>query len=120
MTITNGILIYNQPGEDQTLAGATVTYTCNTGYTLSGNSMRTCQASGAWSGTAPTCNGEYMWQSWVELNIIPLCNLIALLQSWVELNIIPLCNLIALLRSKRCSVIKGGALIYTQRRCMNT
>ena len=102
MTITNGILIYNQPGEDQTLAGATVTYTCNTGYTLSGNSMRTCQASGAWSGTAPTCNGEYMWQSWVELNIIPLC------------------NLIALLRSKRCSVIKGGALIYTQRRCMNT
>ena len=102
MTITNGILIYNQPGEDQTLAGATVTYTCNTGYTLSGNSMRTCQASGAWSGTAPTCNGEYMWQSLVELNIILLC------------------NSIASLRSKRCSVIKGGALIYTQRRCMNT
>ncbi len=37
-------------------SGGTATYTCNTGYTLSGLSTRTCQTNGAWSGTAPTCS----------------------------------------------------------------
>ena len=35
--------------------GATATYTCDTGYTLSGSATRTCQADATWSGTAPTC-----------------------------------------------------------------
>ncbi len=37
-------------------SGGTATYTCFTGYTLSGSTTRTCQTNGAWSGTAPTCN----------------------------------------------------------------
>ena len=57
--LNNGMLIYNPQGQDQTLVGATVTYTCNTGYTLNGNDMRTCQASGAWTGSDPTCDGKY-------------------------------------------------------------
>ncbi len=36
--------------------GGTATYTCSTGYTLSGSSIRTCSSSEAWGGTAPTCN----------------------------------------------------------------
>ena len=36
----------------------TATYSCNTGYNLVGGSTRTCQASGAWSGNAPTCEGR--------------------------------------------------------------
>ena len=59
LTTTNGMVIYNPQGQDQTLVGATVTYTCNTGYTLNGNDMRTCQASGAWTGSDPTCDGKY-------------------------------------------------------------
>ena len=35
----------------------TATYSCNTGYNLVGDSTRTCQATGVWSGSAPTCQG---------------------------------------------------------------
>ena len=35
--------------------GKTATYNCNTGYNLVGDSTRTCQAIGNWSGSAPTC-----------------------------------------------------------------
>ena len=31
------------------------TYSCNTGYNLVEDSTRTCQATGNWSGNAPTC-----------------------------------------------------------------
>ena len=34
---------------------STATYTCNTGYQLTGNSTRTCQFDGTWSGSSPTC-----------------------------------------------------------------
>ena len=33
----------------------TAKYTCNTGYRLVGDSPRTCQENGQWSGTTPTC-----------------------------------------------------------------
>jgi len=39
-----------------TTYGSTATYSCTaTGYHLSGNATRTCQADISWSGTAPTC-----------------------------------------------------------------
>ena len=41
-----------------TTFGQTATYSCNTGYTLEGNSTRTCQANGMWSGNEPTCISE--------------------------------------------------------------
>jgi len=31
-------------------------YECDSGFNLEGDMERTCQASGEWSGTAPTCN----------------------------------------------------------------
>ena len=42
-----------------TAVGDRVTYTCQTGYILSGSSSRTCQTSGYWSGRLPTCTSEY-------------------------------------------------------------
>ena len=38
-----------------TAFGHTATYICNTGYNLVGSSTRMCQATGAWSGSEPTC-----------------------------------------------------------------
>ena len=40
---------------DGTTLGQTATYSCNTGYNLVGNSTRTCQDTGDWSGSEPTC-----------------------------------------------------------------
>ena len=40
-----------------TTVGETGTYSCNTGYNLVGDSTRTCQATGSWSGSEPTCQG---------------------------------------------------------------
>ena len=37
--------------------GDTATYTCDEGYGLSGNRIRTCQSTGEWSGSPPTCEG---------------------------------------------------------------
>ena len=35
----------------------TANYSCNTGYRLVGDSTQMCQATGNWSGSAPTCQG---------------------------------------------------------------
>ena len=43
-----------------TTLGQTATYSCNTGYNLVGDSTRTCQATGNWSGSAPSCPGMYV------------------------------------------------------------
>lgn len=34
-------------------------YTCNPGYALVGNDMRTCLETGIWSGEEPTCTSKY-------------------------------------------------------------
>ena len=34
------------------------TYSCNTGYTLTGDDMRMCMESGLWSGSEPICVGK--------------------------------------------------------------
>ena len=35
--------------------GDTCSFTCNTGYELTGSDTRTCQSNGSWSGTISTC-----------------------------------------------------------------
>ena len=50
---TNGRVIHT----GGTTFGQTATYSCNTGYDLVGDSVRTCQATRVWSGSAPACQG---------------------------------------------------------------
>ncbi|XP_052808433.1 E-selectin-like isoform X2 [Mya arenaria] len=41
-----------------TTEGSTATYSCNSGFMLVGDSTRTCEASGVWNGSEPTCQQE--------------------------------------------------------------
>ena len=55
VALTN--LANGQVGSTGTTFGQIATYSCNTGYNLVGNNTRMCQATGVWSGSAPTCQG---------------------------------------------------------------
>ena len=50
----NNGLVDTSPG---TTFGSTATYTCDTGYTLSGSQSRTCGADGNWTSSVPFCEG---------------------------------------------------------------
>ncbi len=59
-SLTNGMIMYSagSPGNRPFLASAT--YTCNTGYTLTGGeTTRVCASGGIWSGSPSTCQGEF-------------------------------------------------------------
>ena len=47
-----------------TTFGQTAIYSCDIGYNPVGDSTRTCQAEGNWSGNAPTCEGMYIVIRW--------------------------------------------------------
>ena len=38
--------------------GDTCSFTCNTGYELTGSDTRTCQSNGSWSGNETICTGK--------------------------------------------------------------
>ncbi len=40
-----------------------VTYSCDAGFILSGDTNRTCQADGSWTGNAPVCNSKQGFKS---------------------------------------------------------
>ena len=44
-----------QVSANGTVFQQTAIYSCNTSYNLVGDSTRTCQATGTWSGSEPTC-----------------------------------------------------------------
>ena len=43
-----------------TTFGQTANYSCDTGYNLVGNSLRTCQDTGVWSGSTPGSQGTFI------------------------------------------------------------
>ena len=60
---SNGMITYANDTTPDFDSGTTATYSCNEGFGPSGgDTVRTCQGQpiGAWSGTAPTCEGMCM------------------------------------------------------------
>ena len=56
--LVNGQIMYDPDMTAPFDFGTTATYSCDSGYGLSGGtSVRTCESEG-WSGSAPTCQGE--------------------------------------------------------------
>ncbi len=70
-TIPNGFRTFMA-----TTFGYTATYTCNTGYQLSGSSTVTCQASGSWS-TIPTCPRKILSNLSIDGLISCVCTSVA-------------------------------------------
>ena len=56
-----------------TTYNSTATYSCNTGYTLTGDDMRTCMESGLWSGSEPICVGKIYCEALAALILIHVC-----------------------------------------------
>ena len=59
----NGVITYSEDSSPSLGFMETATYSCNTGFGLSGgDTVRTCVgaagSSGEWTGTAPTCQGK--------------------------------------------------------------
>lgn len=40
--------------------GDKATYTCNRGFILEGDQLRTCQSTGSWTGQEPICRRMYL------------------------------------------------------------
>ncbi len=57
--LMNGVIAYTGGLTDIRPINTFATFTCDNGYTLTGEGFRVCQNGGTWSGTAPTCQGEF-------------------------------------------------------------
>ncbi len=56
---TSGMIAYNMETMNARPLNTVATYTCITGYTVTGGMTRNCGAGGMWSGTNPTCTRKY-------------------------------------------------------------
>ena len=64
-TFANGQIIYSTDTTAPYDYGTVATFTCNTEFSLSGDSTRTCRGDGSsqigvWSGSSPVCVGELL------------------------------------------------------------
>jgi len=51
----NGAMTCFLGGDENPTYGDTCSFTCNTGYELTGSDTRTCQNDGSWSGSETMC-----------------------------------------------------------------
>ncbi|XP_064386974.1 sushi, von Willebrand factor type A, EGF and pentraxin domain-containing protein 1-like [Halichondria panicea] len=54
-SLINGIISYTAGSINTRPVGSTATHSCNNGYRLVGEAMRTCGSGGSWGGSAPVC-----------------------------------------------------------------
>ena len=48
----------------------TCSFTCDTGYELTGSNTRTCQSDGSWSGSTAMCNRSESFYTYVVLRFV--------------------------------------------------
>ncbi len=66
IALTNGMISYNMGTASLRPVNTVTTYTCNPGYTLNGDTTRTCESNGVWSGSYPVCQRKWnlMWTNY--------------------------------------------------------
>ena len=55
INVTNGTINCSLGDDGVPSYEDTCSFTCDTGYELTGNDTRTCQSNGIWSGSDPVC-----------------------------------------------------------------
>ena len=58
----NGVISCSLGGDNVSLYEDTCSFTCNTGYELTGSDTRTCQSNGSWSGSGDVCRRGTLMQ----------------------------------------------------------
>ena len=66
-SFANGVITYRADRTSPFDLGTTATYSCNKGYYLEGEDVRTCVEDGSgvngiWSGSTPRCAGRYIYR----------------------------------------------------------
>ena len=54
---------------DANIVGSQANYSCSEGYILNGITTRVCQADGQWSGSEPTCEGQFARFYYCQCNL---------------------------------------------------
>ena len=65
----NGMISCSLGGNNTPNPGETCSFTCNTGYELTGSSTRTCQNDGSWSGSNTMCSRGEKLLTYLPYNI---------------------------------------------------
>ena len=52
----------------------TCTFTCDTGYELTGSDTRTCQSDGSWSGNSTMCNKSEWFLIYNDIVFYTICS----------------------------------------------
>ena len=56
LSISNGTMNCSLGDDGVLSSGDTCSFTCDTGYELTGSDTRTCQSNGSWSGSVTMCS----------------------------------------------------------------
>ncbi len=71
-SLTNGMISYRDGSSDIRPVNSVATYTCDTGYTLNGNTIKTCGSDGVWSGSTPVCQRKWNGMPTIHLLSEPI------------------------------------------------
>ena len=61
---------YGNVSLNSTFYQSLATYYCITGYNLTGNSTRYCQANGQWSGEDPVCESKHYYETFGNKDLL--------------------------------------------------
>ena len=75
LSISNGVMNCSLGDDGALSSGDTCSFTCDTGYELTGSNARTCQSDGSWSGSAAVCSRGQL------VTLLVICFIICLIHA---------------------------------------